>query len=60
MFFALSQVIVWHIKKILKCAYNSVEKLLNIREWTCSKCQAHYDRDINAAISILNKAKLTV
>lgn len=42
-----------------KCGYNSGEKPLNIRKWTCSKCCAHHDRDINAAINILNKAKLT-
>ena len=36
------------------CGYKNEEvKDLKVRKWTCPKCQAEHDRDVNASINIL-------
>ena len=39
------------------CGYRNyaLRNNTSIREWTCSECGQHHDRDINAAINILNQ-----
>ena len=57
----------WYEKKISKisrwypssqicsdCGFVSGKKPLSMREWTCTNCGSHHDRDINASINILN------
>ena len=38
------------------CGYKNEDLTLNIRKWICLQCGCEHDRDINAAINILNEA----
>lgn len=44
-------------KTCSNCGHIMDKMSLDVREWTCSKCGKHHDRDVNAAINILQEGK---
>ncbi|MGM0705221.1 MAG: zinc ribbon domain-containing protein [Bacteroidota bacterium] len=42
-----------------ECGHVDGKKSLDVRDWTCSECRTHHDRDINAAKNRSRHRKLS-
>ena len=53
----VSKISRWHPSSQIcsDCGFSSGKKSLSVRNWTCTNCGSHHDRDINASINILNE-----
>ncbi|WP_278280524.1 zinc ribbon domain-containing protein [Thermosyntropha lipolytica] len=45
-------------KKCSNCGYILPELKLSTRQWECPECRAKHDRDINAAINLMQYANI--
>jgi putative transposase len=47
-------------KRCSACGHIGESKPLDVREWTCSECGAHHDRDINAAKNLSRVGQIRI
>lgn len=42
------------------CGHENINLTLDKREWVCDNCHTHHDRDINAALNILQQGQIDI